>query len=331
MSPLVYVGYVVLSALVVFLSVKLGKYVDLLDKKTNISGAFIGGVLLAAVTSLPELFTSISSVLIVHQNQLVVGNVLGSNLINLAFFGVIMLVFTKKFKNSRFSQHYIGVLLAICGVYGVVALALYFSDYLQLGWFNVLSPIIFVVYVLVIMKTPKTSEGEEETTDTLTVKQIVVRFVICAVVLIGASIGITYLAEMIANSIGMNRSFAGALFLGIATSLPELVSSITLCMRGNFDASAGNIIGSNMFNFIILFLADLISFQKGYTNMYIPDRETMYLMIFGVIASIAIIGMLAVKRKNDTNKIKPLVACQTLNAVPVVCYVVFIALSSLGI
>ena len=51
--------YVVLAGSIIFLSIKLGNYVDMLDKKTKISGAFIGGILLAAITSLPELFTSI--------------------------------------------------------------------------------------------------------------------------------------------------------------------------------------------------------------------------------------------------------------------------------
>ena len=54
---MIYALYVVLLVAVVYLSMKLGDFVDLLDKKTNVSGAFIGGVLLAAVTSLPELFT----------------------------------------------------------------------------------------------------------------------------------------------------------------------------------------------------------------------------------------------------------------------------------
>ncbi|MCH5161617.1 MAG: cation transporter, partial [Clostridiales bacterium] len=56
---LVYILYVLTVAVVVVLSIKLGKYVDIIDAKSNISGAFIGGVMLAAVTSLPELFTSL--------------------------------------------------------------------------------------------------------------------------------------------------------------------------------------------------------------------------------------------------------------------------------
>ena len=57
------ITYLIIATVVVFASIKLSNYVDLLDKKTNLSGALLGGILLAAVTSLPELFTSISSTL----------------------------------------------------------------------------------------------------------------------------------------------------------------------------------------------------------------------------------------------------------------------------
>ena len=72
--------YLVLAAAICFLSKKLADYVDALDKKTKVSGAFIGAVLLAAVTSLPELFTSISATILLPDSaNLVVGNILGSN------------------------------------------------------------------------------------------------------------------------------------------------------------------------------------------------------------------------------------------------------------
>ena len=80
---MIYLIYVILAVLVVLCSTKLSAYVDALDKKTNLSGAFLGGVLLAAVTSLPELFTSLTAVLSLDEPQLVQGNVLGSNIFNL--------------------------------------------------------------------------------------------------------------------------------------------------------------------------------------------------------------------------------------------------------
>ncbi len=80
---MIYALYGIFAAFVIGFSIKLSYYVDELDKKTNLSGAFIGGVMLAAVTSLPELFTSISSTLFLNEVQLVSGNVLGSNIFNL--------------------------------------------------------------------------------------------------------------------------------------------------------------------------------------------------------------------------------------------------------
>lgn len=68
----IYPVYIALAIAIIFLSYLLGNYVDALDKKTKISGAFIGGILLAAVTSLPEFFTSFSSIVFLGENGMVV-------------------------------------------------------------------------------------------------------------------------------------------------------------------------------------------------------------------------------------------------------------------
>lgn len=81
---MIYLLYLLVAAGVVLFSVKASEYVDLLDKKTSLSGAFIGGIMLSAVTSLPELFTSISATVLIHQPGLCLGNILGSDLFNMA-------------------------------------------------------------------------------------------------------------------------------------------------------------------------------------------------------------------------------------------------------
>ena len=53
---MIYLEYVIAAAIVVVLSMKASDYIDLLDKNTRLSGAFLGGIMLSAVTSLPELF-----------------------------------------------------------------------------------------------------------------------------------------------------------------------------------------------------------------------------------------------------------------------------------
>ncbi|MCH5162095.1 MAG: hypothetical protein J1G38_01235 [Clostridiales bacterium] len=326
-EPLVYIGYSVMVALVVFLSIKLGKYVDVIDAKSSISGAFIGSIMLAAVTSLPELFTSLSAVWIVKENSMVIGNILGSDLINLAFFGVILLIFWRGLKKANFSKFYYTALLIALGMYVMAMLGMYVGDYLQLSWYSLASPAILVLYVLFVAKMPKTAEqdgGSDD--DNLTLKQAVIRFVICAVVLIGASIAMTYFTDIVADKLFLDGTFAGALFLGVATSLPELISSATLCYRGNYNAAAGNIIGSNVFNFMILFVADVFSFMPGSSGVYVLNTSSQWLLIFGMIATAVTFVMLFLKnRKEQTLGIT--VGVRATNAVPVVLYVIYLLIA----
>lgn len=328
MDWLVYIGYIAMVAIIVGLSIKLGKYVDIIDAKSNISGAFIGGVMLAAVTSLPELFTSLSAVWIVKENSMIIGNILGSDLINLAFFGVILLIFGRGLKKAEFNKFYYVALSVAAGMYGLVAIGLYFADYMQFTWFSVVSPAILVLYVLFVSKMPKTSEADEDGKDEgLSLKQAVIRFVICAVVLIGASIAMTYLTDMVADKLNLGKTFAGALFLGVATSLPELISSVTLCYRGNYNAAAGNIIGSNVFNFAILFVADVFSFVPNSSGIYILNNDSKWLLIFGVIATVTTLLMLFVKNRFHGKKYT-LLGVQSLNIVPPVMYLIYLLITT---
>lgn len=325
---LTYVGYFLMVALIVFLSMKLGKYVDVIDAKSNISGAFIGGIMLAAVTSLPELFTAISSVLIVQNNELVIGDILGSDLINLAFFGIILLIFGKGLRSKKFNKFYYTGLMVALIMYGLVAVGLYLGKYIQIGWYTLISPVIFVFYIIFVKKTPKTAEAEGGQDDPkLTLKNAVIRFLICSVILIAASIAMTYFTDSVSKMLGMGGSFAGALFLGIATSLPELISSSTLCYRGNYNAAAGNIVGSNVFNFMILFVADTFAAIPGQTEIYIVNKDSQWLLILGVIATFAAFTMMALKNRKKQS-LGNFVGVQTLNAVPPVLYVIYLLIAS---
>ena len=75
--------YLVLSIIVVVSSIRISSCVDELDKQTKMGGALIGGILLAGVTSLPELITSISSTTMLNNPDLAFGNILGSNTFNI--------------------------------------------------------------------------------------------------------------------------------------------------------------------------------------------------------------------------------------------------------
>lgn len=326
---MVYFLYIALAALVVFLSVKLAKYVDWLDKSTNISGAFIGGVMLAAVTSLPELFTSISATLFLHQNELVLGNILGSNLFNFAVLGLSLVIFIKSVYSAGLKKIHLLSLGVMLSMYGVVALDVFLDVWPKIGWFSLSSPIILALYIGYLFLTPKTEEAEENSNDevTLSLKQIIVRFIICAVLLVGASIAITYVSDWMARELGLGMTFAGALLLGVATSLPETASTLSLCKRKNYNAAFGNILGSNVFNCTILVIADLLSFTSGSTDVYAFNLSSELLIVLGAIIAVlfmAMLGLFAVKREG---RIFKRIGAGAAGVCAVAAYIIFTALS----
>ncbi|MBR1443031.1 MAG: sodium:calcium antiporter [Firmicutes bacterium] len=281
---MLYLGYVVLAALVVILSVKLSGYVDALDKKTNLSGAFIGGVLLAAVTSLPELFTSITSVLLLDSHELVQGNVFGSNTFNLTIAGAAVLFAAGAFKEAKLSKSHITTCLCCLAMYAVCLAGLYTEDYqiLSISWASILIVIIYMIN-LKLVKGDDSAENDGEDDLDLTVKQVVVRFVISAVLLVVVSIFLTNVTDRIAEELELGKTVAGAIFLGVATSLPELTSSVNLIRLKNFNASYGNVIGSNLFNFTILSFGDIL-YRSG--TIYEPGKSALLMIIFGIVSTV---------------------------------------------
>lgn len=293
--------YLVLLIAVVFLSTKLAKFVDLLEKRTKLSGAFLGGVLLAGVTSLPELCTTISSILFMDEPSMAFSNILGSNFFDIAILG-FLLVFTFKLiqKNSVTKSN--GIFIAGIILIDVLIMIYMFSGLnLTIPYVNInaLTLVCIAVYVFCILSTKEKeemhNEGSVESQSKLSTKAIVWLFVLFSILLIAVSLGITFVVQAIADTYGLNKGLAGAVFLGVGTSLPEIVSAISLLRYGNLNAAMGDMVGSAMFNFFVLSLADILYF-KG--TVFLTDLASKYVVIFGLISTLVIGLVYIVKRKN---------------------------------
>lgn len=330
--------YTVVAAIVVFLSIKLSDFVNLLDKKTSLSGAFLGGILLAAVTSLPEMFTSLTSVFLVQNNQYVIGNILGSNLFNMALFFIIYGVCFKKVIDAKINKCHVFSLLMSGLMYVVVIFASFVFDANKwlLGWFNPLSILLLLIYVFSIIKTPKEEESDddEEIDSKLTVKQIVILFTVFSLLLIAASIGMTYCVDWICMEFaGLGETFGGALFLGVATSLPELTATITLCKKKNYNAAVGDIVGSSVFNFLILAVADAASFLVKndlgeWVGIYSIDSSSMMLIICGAFSQIILLVTTSLLMKHKIKNDKAGRALVLITGIlTLVSYIAFLVLS----
>ena len=166
---------------------------------------------------------------------------------------------------------------------------------------NITSIIVIVLYIIGIKSMSgedgsETAVGEEEVESNLTVKQIGIRFALVSVGIITLSILITYITDSIATRLNLGAGLAGALFLGIATSLPELASTIALFRMRNFNIAIGNIIGSNIFNFLILAIVDVLYFGNGIYDY--TDPKTVNLLVCGAIAMPVTLLMIKFKNKS---------------------------------
>ena len=296
---MIYVLYLIVAALVTFMSIKASEYVDMLDKTTSLSGAFLGGILLSAVTSLPELFTSISSTLMLDQPGLCIGNILGSNLFNYAMLSFFILTAVAKFAECSLSKiHFIVAvsvvamgLLIVCNKYGFLAF-----DIGNVSVTSILIILLYIVTVWVMYKMGGTSESEDDGEPvTLSRKQILTRFSLVSVGIVVFSVILTYITDELSVRLNLGKTVAGALFLGVATSLPETASTFTLFKIKNYDIAVGNIVGSCLFNFTILSVADF--FYRGGGIYTIADTSTMNLIIFASVASVLAGVMLKFKNK----------------------------------
>lgn len=299
----IYPVYALDLVAMVVLSMMLGNLVDMLDKKTKISGAFIGGVLLAAVTSLPELFTAFSSIFLVHNASFVVGDILGSIIFDLVVLAIETFIWVKHFHEARFQRWHVFNGIFCLLMYGCAAYAFFAPAnwQLMLGDINVVSIIIFALYIVTLLIQPKTNEedGEEEKeVPSWSLTKIWVLFAISSVLLIGTSIALTYLTAAIQKEIpALSGSVAGALLLGIGTSIPEIISTAQLFRKKNYDAGFGNMIGSCTFDFAILAAADFASWHQmaeGLSNVaergiYIAETDAIQFEIAGVAVCAAVI------------------------------------------
>ena len=299
---MIYLIYLALAIAVVLLSIKASVYVDLLDKNTKLSGAFIGGVLLSAVTSLPELLTSLSSTVWLKNPGLSLGNILGSNLFNMTIIAMLIILWTSNFKKSNISKSHSYTAWVTLAIYVAVALNMLNIVNFEVVTISITSIIILVLYTLGV-KTMSNDDGgtadefkdETAVTTLLSLKQIIIRFILVSIGLVISSILITYVTDIIAARLNLGASLAGALLLGIATSLPELTSCVSLVKIGNFNVSVGNIVGSNLFNFLIIFISDVLFI--GGTVYDFAESQTRNLVIFGIISTILMLTVLKIKDK----------------------------------
>ncbi|MDG5789141.1 sodium:calcium antiporter [Evansella sp. AB-P1] len=268
---MMYLLFFIAAIITVFSAIKLSTYADVLSERTSLGGMLVGTLLLAGATSLPEVTTSATAIF-VNNPDIAIGNVLGSNLFNLLILAVIDIIYRRRKMMTHIHKDHLSV-----GFIGLGLTALIFMSII-----NPSNVVIFGVgiecYLLIIfyfigmkliaskqnenteamLETAATELTESHHTRAISLKRAKIGFALAAFVIFISGSLLTISGDAIAVSSGMSSSFVGSFLIAGATSLPELVTVIVAIQLLNYNLAIGNILGSNIFNMLILVLVDIL-------------------------------------------------------------------------
>lgn len=256
--------------------------------KLHIPQIVIGLTIVAFGTSAPEAAVSISSS-IKGVNGIAVGNVVGSNILNvLLILGVTSIITTLAIQDNTIKVDIPIVIVstAVLLVWGIV------FKYLN-RIFGIVCLVSIVAYILYLIKFSQDSDDEDNVSKDLKNWQIVL-FIIggLAAIIFGSNLTVNG-ATFLAMKLGVSDRIIGLTIVAFGTSLPELITSITAAVKGNSDISVGNIVGSNLFN--ILFVLGLSSTIKPVP--FINNMADFTLDTIIALASIFLLWILVFKNK----------------------------------
>lgn len=266
---MLWLQFTLVTGVIVFAGTNLSKYGDMIAEKTGMGRTWVGIILMASVTSLPELITGVSSVAIFDLPNIAVGDVFGSCMFNLLILAAMDALSGPMPISAKAHQGH--VLAASFGVLmlGVAAISLNAGRYLPaVGWISPATFAIFLLYavamrMIFLFEKKRITEFVQQKVEIahygkISLKQAYLRYAWNAVLVVGAATYLPHLGDQIAEATGLGRTFVGSIFIALTTSLPELVVSVSALRLDAIDLAFSNLLGSNLFNLAILALDDVL-------------------------------------------------------------------------
>jgi len=254
-------------------------------KKLKVPSLVIGMTIVAMGTSLPELSVSVTAS-IAGSNQLAIGNVVGSNIFNLmvvlgscALFSALDVADDTIKKDFPFSI----ICALVLVVLGLTGKTLGHID-------GVILIIAFVVFLYSMLNAAKKSRKEaamlaEEDVEEKTVD---LPTWLCIIYIVGGAVAIKFGGDWVVEScttlalkFGMSETLVGLTIVALGTSLPELVTSIVAARKNELDMAIGNVVGSNIFN--ILLILGAASAISPITFLTVNAIDASILIVMSVI------------------------------------------------
>lgn len=264
--------FIVTAGILVQAGAALAAYGDQIAERMRLSRLFVGTLLLAFATSLPELVTDVTAAR-AGAPDLAVGDLFGSSMANMAVLAIVDLLYRGRVWPTVELGHARVAAVAIA-LTALAALSIYVPPGIKLGWVGVTPILIFLAYIAAaawFRRTPPMERrliepkgipmqmptGWSRDAARVSIRSLWIRFGAAAGVIVVTAPFMTLSVKAIADATGIAQTFLGAALLAITTSLPELIASLAAIRIGSYDLAVGNLFGSNVANMSVLLFADL--------------------------------------------------------------------------
>lgn len=298
--------FVVLTVIIGIAGTQLTKAADQLADLTGFGEALVGGILLGAITSISGIITSVTAAF-EGQPELAFSNAIGGIAAQTVFLAIADIAYSRanlEHASASFTNLLQGVLLISMLSFVVVIMA---ADTVTLWGIHPASFLLIAIYIFgtklissakkhPMWKPAETKETVEDIPDddnhkNVSLTSLIIRFALLAIVVALAGYFIAQSAIVITTNSGISASFMGALFTSVATSLPELVVSVSAVRRGALTLAVSNIIGGNSFDVLFLAFADM-ALREGSIYHAANNSQLFVLALTILLVSILMMGLL---------------------------------------
>jgi cation:H+ antiporter len=299
---LLVIQIVICVILVIFVGTWLSQSADILAEKTGLGRSWVGAILLAGATSLPELAVGISAVVVFNAPDLAAGGIFGSCLFNL-FILALLDIFTGPSPLLQRAQisHALAAGLGsiLLGVAAAGILLAQSNNNLIFGWVGSPSIVLIVLYLVSariiarfeLRRRTEVLEREVVQYEHIKRQQAFLIFATLSVAIVVLGVWLASLGDLVATVTGLGQSFIGALLLAATTSLPEVVAGLAAIRLNAVDLAVSNVFGSNIFNMAILGVYDLAYF-RGNLWSNVSSVHIFTAVVAMMMTSVAIVGLI---------------------------------------
>lgn len=298
---MVWIEFLASASIIVFASIQLAKYGDVIALRTKFGGMMVGTLLLAAATSLPEALTTITACLQGEPN-LAAGNLFGSNALNIVILAILDMMHSHRRLSRRNAERHaltgsLATLMIALAIFFLVArlpFAVNFGRF-RVGADSMTMVVVYLFALSLIGKQSKKLAFSNTEVDlpegTPELKPAIIWFAGAVTVLLFVTPWMVAVSTRIAEISGLGTTFIGATLVAFVTSLPEMVSTISAGKIGADDMAIGNLFGSNMFNMMSIGIADF--FLAGSLFFHAVDPSFILTGMVGLLMTVlAVVGTL---------------------------------------